>query len=574
MTSIVEYPLQAVEGLAKITLVLKYAHMNIRKSFLAFLPVFFLALPLSASAATPQQIFAKSVDATFKKGAPLRLDAKLGAMMAGNVSGKATKSEFDARLMLRYRQERNGAQDSEGRFVLEKLKGEASSGVFPDSIKEPLAIEWKHIGQASYLRFKTGKLPGDMEEQLGPDVTKLIGQWLFLETTDAKEATSELSSEAKDALPVKLAPLGVPLDVGSNFAVELKKLQVVRIEKTERRKNRDLVYRLRLRINPAEITKDEKERLAAIEKHKNTRLAGYAKLADAAQAKAGRESAIADAKSASDTVKKAFAKQREEAKHTWFAATVNVTQNTLERLEMSGWTIEEKAVGKTVEKTRTDMRLGISFWRNGDWDIEKPANYLDLKEVVANFMAKMMERSMPKTEDAVSPQTLPNSLIHEFIETDSGYKARYPDKWFSQFANGDWTLTADYKEDGIPPEMAVRSFDAIQGLDEDKMFDSVINQVRDDLLQGVIEKDGWTYTLLAPEPTIALNTNGGAVVGKYYLMTRNTHLGVIVTRIYIYPSETSEKYLAVLFHEPLMPTLGLEQLRDAMLGSFTLLSLP
>lgn len=516
---------------------------------IAWLPLVSLALPLGVSAATPQQIFGKSIDETFRKGAPLRVDAKMNAKYVETSSGKAVKGEVDARLMLRYRQERSGAQDSEGRFVLEKLKAEGETSLLPQTLEGPLAVEWKRIGLTTYLRLKTGKLPTEVEQQLGPDVVKLLGQWLFVESTEAKQATQELEVQAKENIPIKV---GV-VDFSSSFTAELKKLQVMKVEKIEKRKNGDLVYRLRLRINPAEIAKAEKLRLAEI-----------AKMTDAAAMK-----------SALDAAKKDFAGQREEAKHVWFAATVNATQNALERLEISGWTVEDQAATKTAaaSKKRTDIKFGISLWRNGDWTVEKPANSLDLKEVIGNLMAKAMQGATIETQPAVQPSAPAVGLTQEFIETTVGYKVGYPSDWYSQVEGNDLTLTAKYKEDGLPPEMAVWSYDAVDGVDADKMIDSVIGQVRDKLLLNAIEKDGWIYTLTAPEATTANDTLGSVVPGKSYLMTRNTDLGVVVTRIAIYPNAAGDKYLAVMFNEPLMPSAGLEKLRDAMWDSFTLVKL-
>jgi hypothetical protein len=522
--------------------------MRISKCLFGLLPVIFLALPFSASAATLQQIYLKSIDATFKKGAPLRVDAKLKALVNDTVSGKTSKSEMDARLMLRYRQERGGMQDSEGRFVLEKLKTQNPDGVLPNSIDSPLAIEWKHLGQTSYFRLKTGDLPGDLETQLGPDIAKLLGQWLYLESTEARKTTQDFGSELRTSVP----EAAVPFFSDAGFFSEFKKLQVVGIEKTERRPNRDLVYRLRLRVNLAELAKEEK-----------TKMAELAKMTDAAAKK-----------NAQEVAKKSFAKQREEAKHTWFAATVNVTQNTLERLEVSGWTIEESSSDQGKAKKRTDINLGMSFWKNGDWDIEKPANPLDIKEIMTNLMSQMIREPEPKTEDGTAPQAASVGLVDEWIETIAGYKVRYSDKWLSRFEGGVLSLTADFEEDGIMPKMEVWPYERYLVWDEDRMFDEIIKQVRDKLLLDSVERDGWVYTLLAPEPTVTSNTMDRLVAGKYFLMTRNTDAGVIVTRISIYPSETGGKYLAVLFHEPLVPTQRLERLRDMMLDSFTILSLP
>lgn len=554
----------------------KYRHMFKPKRLLAWLPLVSLVVPLGVSAATPQQIFGKSVDETFKKGAPLRFDATMSVKSVKTSSGKASKSEADVRLMARYRQERSGSQDSEGRLVLEKLKveGEGDTKVLSDALSGPLAIEWKRIGTMAYLRLKTGGLPVEVQQQLGPDVTKLLGQWLSLESTDAKQATQGLETQAKQAVPVKVGGA----DLSSNFQAELKKLQIVKVEKAERRKNGDLAYRLRLRINPAEITKAENKRLAEIAKEKETRLAAYAKLADRDAAKDLADSAIATAKAATETARKSYAEQREDAKHIWFAATVNATRNTLERLEISGWTLDDAAATKysAASKTRTDVKFGASFLRDGDWAVEKPANSLDLKEVVANLMAKAMQGAVEEARTDGAPVVQAPSpavgLTHEFIETAAGYKVGYPEGWNSALGQGSFTVTSGSKEDGIPAELAVWSFDTVSGLDEDAMIQSIIGQVRDNLLLTAVEKDGWTYTLTAPEAVTAGNTLGGSVVGKSFLMTRNTDLGVIVTRIRIFPNVAGDKYLAIMFHEPLVPSAALEKARDVMLDSFTLIN--
>lgn len=359
--------------------------------------------------------------------------------------------------------------------------------------------------------------------------------------------------QAKESIPVKVGSL----DLGSSFAAELKKLQVVKVEKTEKRKNGDLAYRLRLRTDPAAIAKSEKARLAEIAKMP----AGTAKTYALAAAK------------------KDFAEQREDAKHMWFAATVNATKKALERLELVGWSNEATAATRSTPAAarRTDIKLGVSLWRDGDWEVVKPANSLDLKDVVTNLMAQAMRKSMSETQIQPAVPALPAGpamgLTHEFIESSLGYKIGYPDDWASRLGENSLTLTAKYKEDGIPPELAVWSYDPIQGVDEDKMVDALIGEVRDALLVPAVEENGWTYTLEAPEAVTAKDSQGGVVPGKAYLMKRNTALGVVVTHIAIYPNFNGAKYLAVLFHEPLVPSAELAKVRDAMLDSFTILNL-
>lgn len=555
----------------------KYSHMFKPKRLIVWSSLVSLVLPLGVSAATPQQIFGKSVDETFKKDAPLRVDAKMSVKVQETVAGKAKMSDGDLRLMLRYRQAKNGIQDSEGRLVIERAVSSGGDSLLPQKLDAPLAIEWKSINKTAYFRIKADTLPAEIEQQLGSDVMKLMGQWMMLEPSDAKQTTQSLSAEASQASPIKL---GGSTGISAGFMAELKKLQVAKVDKVERRKNGDLVYRLRLRINPAELAKAEKARLAAIAKDRDARLAGYAKLADAESAKRLRADAVKQANESIAAAKKDFAQQREDAKHFWFAATVNATKNTLERLELNGWTLEKTEATKYAKASqkRTEAKMGLSLSRDGDWEVVKPSNALDFKAVLVGLFAQAMQKAADEAKvDAVTiaPSSAPATVVgltHEFIETAAGYKVGYPDGWNSSLGQGSFTVTSPSKEAGIPPELAVWSFDAISGLDEDAMIQSAIGQVRDNLLLTAVEQDGWTYTLTAPEAVTAKTTLDGSVAGKSFLMTRNTDLGVIVTRIRIFPNVAGDKYLAVMFHEPSVPSAALERTRDAMLDSFTVIN--
>jgi len=550
---------------------------------MALLPLISLALPTAALAATPQQIFNRSVDATFKKGAPLRVDVKMSIKTKETSTNKMANGEADIHAMLRYRQERAGRQDSEGQVVINKIKSAGIEGWPPISWQGPLTFEWKHIDQTAYVRVKTGKLPADVEQQLGPDIMKLFGQWLLISSAEAKKNVQGLGTQAAQIVPLKVSSIGL----SSNHVSELKKMQVVKVEKMEKRKNGDLIYRLRLRINPAEIDKAEKIRLAAISKDKKDKLANISKMStdsrlglNAADVKRLRDSAIKTADDDAAAARKDFARQREYAKHSWFAATVNATRNTLERFEALSRTSGEEPATKTAPaKTwHADLNIGASFLRDGDWVVETPKNSLDLKEIFAALTSQSTQKAAVETQaQASSNQASAQAsapvvgLTDEYIDNTNGFKVDYPHGWASQSGQGSITLTSDTKEDGIPPELAVWSFDAISGLDEDAMIQSVIGQVRDNLLLTAVEKDGWTYTLTAPEAVTAKNTMDGFVAGKSFLMTRNTDLGVVVTRIEVFPNVAGDKYLAVMFHEPLVPSAALAKTRDAILDSFTLI---
>jgi len=546
---------------------------------MALLPLISLALPTAALAATPQQIFNRSVDATFKKGAPLRVDVKMSIQTKETSANKTANGEADIHAMLRYRQERAGRQDSEGQVVINKIKSAGIEGWPPISWQGPLTFEWKHIDQTAYVRVKTRKLQSDVEQFLGPDIMKLFGQWLMMSSAEAKQNLQSLDAQVKQIVPLKVSSIGL----SSNHVSELKKMQVVKVEKMEKRKNGDLIYRLRLRINPAEIDKAEKIRLAAISKEKEDKLANISKMStdstlglNAADVKRLRDSAIKTADDDAAAARKDFARQREYAKHSWFAATVNATRNTLERFETLSRTSGEEPATKTAPaKTwHADLNIGASFLRDGDWSVEIPKNSLDLKEIFAALTGQSTQKAAVEMQ-AQAPSSQASApvvgLTDEYIDNTNGFKVDYPHGWASQSGQGSITLTSDTKEDGIPPELAVWSFDAISGLDEDAMIQSVIGQVRDNLLLTAVEKDGWTYTLTAPEAVTAKNTMDGFVAGKSFLMTRNTDLGVVVTRIEVFPNVAGDKYLAVIFHEPLVPSAALAKTRDAILDSFTLI---
>jgi DNA-binding transcriptional regulator YiaG len=546
---------------------------------MALLPLISLALPTAALAATPQQIFNRSVDATFKKGAPLRVDVKMSIQTKETSANKTANGEADIHAMLRYRQERAGRQDSEGQVVINKIKSAGIEGWPPISWQGPLTFEWKHIDQTAYVRVKTRKLQSDVEQFLGPDIMKLFGQWLMMSSAEAKQNLQSLDAQVKQIVPLKVSSIGL----SSNHVSELKKMQVVKVEKMEKRKNGDLIYRLRLRINPAEIDKAEKIRLAAISKEKEDKLANISKMStdstlglNAADVKRLRDSAVKTADDDAAAARKDFARQREYAKHSWFAVTVNATRNTLERFEAVSRTSGEEPATKTAPaKTwHADLNIGASFLRDGDWSVETPKNSLDMKEIFAALTGQSTQKAAVEMQ-AQAPSSQASApvvgLTDEYIDNTNGFKVDYPHGWASQSGQGSITLTSDTKEDGIPPELAVWSFDAISGLDEDAMIQSVIGQVRDNLLLTAVEKDGWTYTLTAPEAVTAKNTMDGFVAGKSFLMTRNTDLGVVVTRIEVFPNVAGDKYLAVIFHEPLVPSAALAKARDAILDSFTLI---
>lgn len=529
---------------------------------IVFLSLFLMVAPIGAGAATLQQIYGNAVKATFQKGEPLRVDAKadLGLTVTPQ-KGAKTQTDTQLRLMLRYRKQQGTRQDSEGRLVFERIKTNDPKSSLPDTLGMPLAIEWKHLDKMAYFRLKTQEPIPELEKQLGPDAAKFLGQWLSVEG-------SEGSQDVKSLTTTSLPTAGSMFQ--SSTSNDLLDLKVVKAEKTMRRPNGDVVYRMRLAIDPATITKRQNARLAALKTMKDS---------------ATKRNQVAE-------IKKDAAEQRAAAKHTWIVAEVNQTKNTLERLELQGWTDSSKTNFFNNEKSKETLKFkaGITFMRDGDWEVAAPANSLDLKEVLSSLLSQMfaqaasssssampyVEGENPSAQPAVSgevPAWIVSTLRQLYIDNANGFSVHYKDGWNMQQPDADSVLFfSDTAEKGIVPSMSIQALAASTTLDVTGNINSIWNDVYGALLQSTIEKDGAKQMgtiQIGASPVIT--DKGQTVQASRYILARETSEGWVSDYVLIFPNATSGKYLVYMFEEPEQPSDALLNIRDAMRQSLRIL---
>lgn len=528
---------------------------------IVFLSLFLMAAPFGAGAATLQQIYGNAVKATFQKGEPLRVDAKadLGLTVTPQ-KGAKTQTDTQLRLMLRYRKQQGTRQDSEGQLVFERIKTNDPKSSLPDTLGKPLAIEWKHLDKMAYFRLKTQTPIPELEKQLGPDAAKFIGQWLSVE---GNEGSQDVKSLTTTSLP----------SVGSMFqsstSNDLLDLKVVKAEKTTRRPNGDLVYRMRLAIDPAIITKRRNARLAALKSLKDS------------TSKRDQTAAI----------NKDAVEQQAAAKHTWIVAEVNQTKNTLERLEFQGWTDSSKTDIFTSQKSKETLKFkaGITFKRDGDWEVAAPTNSLDLKEVLTSLLSQMFaqaasssSQNMPYVEGespvlpSVSseiPSWIVSALSRLYTDQTNGFSVRYKDGWTMQQPDADSVLFfSDTAENGIVPSMSIQALVASTTISVSDNTYKIWQDIESVLNQSTVEKDGAKQMgtiQIGASPVIT--SQGKTINASRYILARETSEGWVSDYVLIFPNATSGKYLVYMFEESEQPSAALLNIRDAMRQSLRIL---
>ncbi|MDQ7814700.1 MAG: hypothetical protein RDU25_02785 [Patescibacteria group bacterium] len=487
----------------------------------------FILTPSVAAAATNQQIFNSAVVETFKKDAALRIDSRFDVKLnETRVSDKKSVSQFETvlRYMSRRRPNNGVRQDYEGRLVVEKMSVSGEALGMPFKLADPLAVEWKKIADTGYYRLKTNKLPEELSQLVGPDIAPFIGQWLRSTPTQIKEGATALGGSAvnlKDS----------PLSTETVDSTGLQDLQVVRIEKTERRKNGDLIYRFRMRVNPNAVTKYEKEGLANLQK--STRV-------DKAEAIKKFKTSVAD--------------MRRALTHTWFAATVNVTQKALERLEIQGWadwSSDDKA-GKPT-KIKANYAIGMSFLRDGNWEVVKPENSLDLNAVFSFVLAQMFKSSLPAVEEAAVSEAVP------FSDPVAGLWLEYPAGW-------------DSAENRLRFAAYPQPID--ETMSDAQNIDSAWKFLRSYLVEGTLTVDGMKQVRETLASSFTLPTDGGIDIdGGRYTMTRRTSdaSGWVTTDVIIAPNKATGQVVAFILEGPADMTPAEKSLKTQILDTFTLI---
>ncbi len=470
-----------------------------------------MLLPSVASAATNQQVFDSAITETFNKDAALRIDSRFDVKLGETrISDKRQVSQLDTTIhfMSRRRPNNGTRQDYEGQLVVEKLSASGLSLPAPFKLSNPLSIEWKKIADTGYYRLKTDKLPDELAQLLGPDITPFIGQWMQSSPQEIKDSATSLGSSALDLKDNPITDEKVD-------STGLKDLQVVKVLKTEKRKNGDVVYRYSMRVNPAAIAKYEKDGLDEI--NKSTR-------ADKADAIKKFKISVADL--------------RRGLTHTWFAATVNSTNKTLERLEIQGWAdwsnTDKDGKPTTVKAT---YNIGLTFMRDGNWEVVKPANSLDLNAVFAFLLTRLFMGTMTTQEQTPAVSEPAQGQSEAVTNYGLGYAMVFPAGWDTQ-------NRLRFGADSQPID---------ETLDDAHNIDGLWKMLRTALVDGAVSVDGMKQVRETLVSDITLPTDAsGEVAGARYTMTRWTAdaNGWVTDDVIIAPNQATGQVIALVLEAP------------------------
>ncbi len=249
--------------------------------------------------------------------------------------------------------------DTEGSFSLESL---VSSGAglpergWPATIDKPLTLEWKSIGNASYIRFK--EIPNaalNIFTSFVPSLPLYIGKWIALDLKDIGSLTTQEQQISDTTALLRGKPF----------------LKVVKVE-SKKEVNGHTIWRIRAKANDAVIAVMEKEEIAALKKQKTLD-------------KATRKS-----------VKDKYANIRKYLKQTAFVAEVDEQTQTLQRMEIAGSATLSQT--ERIYNTRTDRFVNKS---NGAIIIRYNGaiNFLpaDLSPIIAPADAVTLDQVLDET---------------------------------------------------------------------------------------------------------------------------------------------------------------------------------
>lgn len=364
-----------------------------------------LMLPLTASAATTQQLLNQALKAQMESKRPMVMDGR----MTLNGQSNLTKGNIDnghgsasLRIMSRALAPVAGQKnpDSEGQLLLEKLSVyDPKSTELQDGrleITTPVGLEWKMVDDALYFRAKD--VPMEWTNELPEDLRQYVNQWLKLaipkELMAAEPTSNGLVAPAMDPKDLLQATLGKELSDAEVLKKKLQTMSVFLVTRTEKKMVVDgkNILRLRVVLNPALITLLQNEEL-----------------------KGAREYPISYRREEVARINKKYTEIRTTLRKFSFAMELNTTDNLVSRMELGAkftepvqdctWNVRtQKDVCKTTGRTTFDLAGGFNFsFRDQQPAVEPPAASVDLMQLFTEYITKSL--GTPSSEDLIMPDS-------------------------------------------------------------------------------------------------------------------------------------------------------------------------
>lgn len=347
-------------------------------------------LPVSAFALTPQQALNAAIQSA-GQAVPLRAVGDMSIETTDRPLSRAvpaTTGSFKVSFLQRILSRIAGQEQGEGRFSVDGFRMSGGAGTDQVALDEPIAIQWKTVGTASYVRIE--KLPAAIVEglqQLDVDASKVVGRWIKIDKT-------ELLNEVAPLLPT---PVPAAADASNPFK-DLKIgnapiFRVSRIEKKTTDADGHVIIRARIRLNPAVITALQRRETAGI-------------AAD-----------DPDRRALLNDIATRYARIHRILATTQFVAEVDQTDGTLKRFETGGrYTEPQKSCewntryGRSICRTTSYRTIkflgGVSFLKDPGAAVEAPADAIDIKDLLESLKPEEPAEP-PVMEEAPAPEELP-----------------------------------------------------------------------------------------------------------------------------------------------------------------------
>jgi len=319
-----------------------------------------ILVPAIAQAATPQQVL---------NSALANINPSTPAMSMGDLNIRTTDKSYASKTPSQDIQAQLGLNgrtvpsqgSAEGTLAVKKVEGKAMGVTIPTT-NDPATIEWKVVGGAFYARVsKASDAVVGALKLIGVNAANAVGTWV------KADVGSLLSMNGNVANSASLA--GVPTSqLGSVNVMTPKALQVLSVEKRWKEGSDDMM-RLRVRISPTFINNAMNAELAKVNK----------KAKDAA---AQRKAIVA-----------AYAQVRTFASKVQIAVNVNVTKNTISRVETFMKQQEPMKTCKLNKANRqvctttgirtTEVRSGFTVKGSSASSISAPTNAITIQDLMS-----------------------------------------------------------------------------------------------------------------------------------------------------------------------------------------------
>lgn len=318
-----------------------------------------ILVPAIAQAATPQQVL-NSALANVNPSTPAMSMGDLNIRTTDkSYSSKTPSQDIQAQLGLNGRTVPSQGS-AEGSLAVKNVQGKAMGMTIP-STDNPATIEWKVVGGEFYARVsKASDAVVNALKMVGVNAASAVGTWVKADVGSLLSLNGSVTSAANVA--------GVPTSkLGSLNVLTPKALQVLSVEKRWKENSNDMM-RLRVRISPTFINNAMNADLAKVDK----------KAKDAA---AQRKAIIA-----------AYSQVRTFASKVQMAVNVNVTKNTISRVETFIKAQEplktckmnkaNKQVCSTTGTRITEVRSGFTVQGSSSSPVIAPSNAITIQDLM------------------------------------------------------------------------------------------------------------------------------------------------------------------------------------------------